>query len=402
MKTNIHALLLPAVMTLGLAVDALGRSGPEHRALRGLSMGNAFVAVVDDKDALHYNPAGLNLINALGNASERPAVASYPRNRMDLRFNAVGMALPLQDMGDFFTFFREHQDSFFDAEEFRSDSTFFRDMAPFDRRPVEIGVLHGAEFAMHNFGFGYWADARAAPYVDAGILAPQAGIERVELDAVIQVAGARGLMNNRLAVGVGYRLASRQTVTKFRVAAAEFATGGGEGVIDTVQELGFEKLSDLRDFSTYGHGIDLGALWQQTSWLRFGASVQNAFMRLDDEFVTPEVTVGAAVTPPLLSTGGVFARKVNLAVDMEDLFNDERGYRPLSKLNFGAEIEQHLWLTASVRVAGGFKGGYWTSGAGLSLFNLLHVEAASWAEEAGYYTGHIEDRHYALNVGVGI
>ena len=54
------------------------------------------------------------------------------------------------------------------------------------------------------------------------------------------------------------------------------------------------------------------------------------------------------------------------------------------------------------RLAGGFKGGYWSAGGGISLFKTVHLEAVSWAEEAGYYTGHIEERYYAFNIALGI
>jgi hypothetical protein len=406
--TSTRSLRTLRVATAALAALAVGEaaaaSGPQYRSLRAQSMGNAFVAVVDNKDALYYNPAGLNLINSLGNASARPGLAAYPRTRLNARVNIVGAAAPLSEMNDFFDLFKKHRGAFRGGDSaFRAGGNdLINDLNPYDRRAIEVGVLHGAEFAMHNYGAAYWLDARVAPYADVGVLLPQAGIETIQLDAVIQVAAARGFLNNRLAAGGGYRLANRQTVHDFQVATSEFAEDGGQPVIDRVQDTLDAKFSNMNDFSTYGHGIDLGALWQQTSWLRFGAAFQNLGMHLDNEFVTPELTVGAAVTPPLLSTGGKFPRKVNLAVDFEDILNDERNYKLMSKVNFGAEVEQYLWWFASARVAGGFKGGYWSAGAGLSLFTAVHIEAASWAEEAGFYTGHIEDRYWAFRVGVGL
>jgi hypothetical protein len=397
------ASLAVAVTLLGAAADSVfAASGPQYRSLRGLSMGNAFVAVVDAKEALYFNPAGLNLINTLGNASARPGLAGYPRKRLNARSNMFGVALPVGDMNDFYGFFKDHKKSFSNSDSLRADGTLFDDLAPFDRRPVEIGILHGFEFAMHNFGAAYWADARIAPYADVGVLLPQAGIETIELDAVIQVAGARGFLNNRLAAGAGYRIANRQTVKNFSLAASEFAEDGGQAVIDRVQDTINEKFENLTDITSYGHGIDLGALWQQTSWLRFGAALQNMGMYLNDELVTPELTVGLAITPPIASTGGMFARKVNFALDFEDLLNDERNYRLYSKINFGAEVEQQFWWLASVRLSGGFKGGYWAAGTGVSLLTALHLEAATWAEEAGLYTGHIEERFYAVRLGVGL
>jgi hypothetical protein len=385
-----------------LAGNASAASAPEYRAFRGLAMGNAFVAVVDDKDALYYNPAGLNLINALGNASSRPSLAGYPRNRFNARMNAVGATAPMENLLDFYSFYKKHKTSFSNDSAYKDDPELFDDIGPFDRRPVEIGVLHGAEFAMHNFGAAYWLDTRVAPYPDEGILLPRAGIETIQMDAAVQVALARGFLNNRLAVGAGYRVVNRQTVKEFEVGPSEIAEDGGRElksrVIDTLKT----KLKDLNDFSTYGQGVDLGLLWQQTSWLRFGAAVQSLGMYLNHELITPEFTVGAVVTPPVLSTGGMFARKVNLAVDFEDALSRERNYRLLSKINFGAEVEQHFWWIASVRLSGGAKGGYWSAGTGISLLTAVHIEYATWAEEAGYYTGNIENRYHALRIGMGI
>jgi hypothetical protein len=316
----------------------------------------------------------------------------------------IGAAAPVYDLLDFLELFNDNKDAFSGGDSgFRAGGNkLINDLNPFDRRAVEVGIMHGAEFAMHNFGAAYWLDANVAPYADVGILLPQAGIERIQLDAVVQVAGARGFLNNRLAAGAGYRLANRQTVSDFQIAASEFAEDDGQPVIDRVQDTIDEKFSNMSDMSTYGHGVDLGVLWQQTTWLRFGAAVQNLGMYLNNEFVTPEFTAGLALTPPILSSGGKFPRKVNFAVDFEDLFNDERNYKFFNKVNFGAEVEQYLWWFASARVAGGFKGGYWSAGAGLGLFNAIHLEAASWAEEAGFYTGHLEDRYWALRVGVGL
>lgn len=393
------ALLAPFI----LPTASEAASGPQYRSLRAQSMGNAFVAVVDNKDALYYNPAGLNLINALGNREARPGLANYPRTRFNARMNVIGGTAPAENLIDFLNLFKEHREAFQSDSGFRTGGNdLLRALTPFDRLPVEVGLMHGAEFAMHNYGAAYWLDSRAAPYADVGILIPQAGIKTIQIDAVIQLAAAQGFLNNRLAAGAGYRLANRQTVYDFQVSTSEFADDGGQQVIDRVLDTVRTKLENMKQPSTYGHGIDLGMLWQQTSWLRFGAAVQNLGMHLNHEFVTPELTVGVAVTPPLLSTSGFLARKVNLALDFEDLFNDDRNYKFLSKVNFGAEIEQSLWWFAAARVAGGFKGGYWSAGAGLTLVNAVHLEAASWAEEAGMYTGHIEDRYYAVRIGVGL
>ena len=363
-------------------------------------MGNAFVAVVDNKDALYYNPAGLNLINALGNPSRRPGII-YPRNRMDLRMDVAGITLPaIGDMLDYWRIYGQHQNSFSNSDSLRNDPTLESALLPYDRRPVPLGVLHGAELAVHNFGLAYWAEAKVAPYADEGVLLPQAGVQRVQVDAVIQIAGARGFLNDKLSVGAGYRLANRQHMENYQFAASDI--GNRHQFIQSLADTLSGKLDNYADPLSYGHGLDLGALWQQTPWLRFGAALQNLGMFLNGIPVTPDFTVGAAATPSILQREGRLGRKVNFAADLEDLLNNDRNYKPLNKINFGAEVEQKLWWIASLRLGGGFKGGYWTAGFGLSLFKSLHLDAVSWAEEAGYYTGQTEDRHFAVNVGLGI
>ena len=390
--------LFPAL--LALSASAFGRSGPQHRSFRPLSMGNAFVAVVDDKDALYYNPAGLNLINGLGNASRRPDMAAYPRDRMDLRMDLAGATLPLQDIPDFLSFYSHHKHSFSSKDRALDDTTLQSALTQFDRKPIEVGFLHGTEFAMHNFGVAYWADARVAPYADEGVLLPQAGIEKIEIDGVFQIAGARAFLNNRLAVGAGYRLANRQTVENYQIAASDFEDQ--HKLIQSIKDTLTGKMDNYGNPLSYGHGVDLGALWQQYPWLRLGAALQNLGMFLNGDPVTPEFTVGAAASPPILQSGGRMGRKINFAFDLEDLLNNDRNYKPLNKINFGAEVEQNLWWIAGARLGAGFKGGYWTAGLGLTFLKALHIEAASWADEAGYYTGQTENRYYALNIGLGV
>jgi anaerobic selenocysteine-containing dehydrogenase len=78
-KSKTLALLLPAAAALAMAAGAWGRSGPEHRTLRPLAMGNAFVAVADDKDAKNA-PAIAKQAKALEDARNwEEARAAYQR-----------------------------------------------------------------------------------------------------------------------------------------------------------------------------------------------------------------------------------------------------------------------------------------------------------------------------------
>jgi hypothetical protein len=395
---------LPLLALLGLSTGAWALTGPQHRTLRPLAMGNAFVAIADDKDAMHYNVAGLNLMGRLGNGNLDPAQQRYPMDKFDMHMDFLGTAIPVDDALDILRFYQAHQQSFQNSNSLQKDSSLVSDLSAFDRRPVKVAVLHGGELAMHNFGMAYWADAQMAPYADVGVLLPQAGIESITLDIVGQIAGAYSYLDDRLSVGLGYRLAKREEVGNFQVALTDLSSKSGRrSVQSAIQDTVDVKLREMGDLSTLGHALDAGVLWQQTPDIRFGASIQNLFMVLNHQTVTPDLTMGVAYSPMLLENNGRWKRKINFALDYEDALNSDRNYKPINKIDMGAEWEQTLipWVLKG-RLSVGLKGGYPTAGLGGTLFTIFHYEAATWAEEGGYYTGQLEDRYYVMNFGVGI
>jgi hypothetical protein len=386
-----------------MASLAVAEIGPIHRTLRPLAMGNAFTALVDDKDAMHYNPAGLNLMGRLGNAAKRPMLARYPTDKFDMHMDFLGTALPVNEALDILRFWQDHQSSFSDVNSLQNDTAFANDLAAFDRRPVRIAVLHGGEMAMHNFGMAYWADAQIAPYADVGVLLPQAGIERISMDIVGQIAGATSYFEDRLAVGLGYRMAKREEVGTIQISLTDLQDEKRKDLNSALQDTVDTKLKSLADLGSIGHGVDAGILWQQNAALRFGAAVQNLFMVLNHEMVTPWVSLGLAYSPMRLQSNGHWKRKINFAFDLSDMANSERNWKPLNKINFGAEWEQTLipWVLKG-RLSAGVKGGYLSAGLGGDLMTVFHYEFATWADEAGYYTGQSEDRYYVMKFGIGI
>lgn len=398
------ALALSVSALLAAATGVSGRSGPEHRTLRPMAMGNAYVAVADDKDAMHYNPAGLNLMGRLGSKKLRPRMERYPLDKFDMHMDFLGTAIPVNEALDILKFYQDHEGSFKSMDALQDDTSLVSDLSAFDRRPVKVAVLHGGELAMHNFGMAYWADAQMSPYADVGVLLPQAGVQSMQLDIVGQIAGATSYFEDRLSVGLGYRMAKREEMGDFQVALTDLSDKDGrKSVQEAIQDSVDEKLRHMGDLSSLGHALDAGVLWQQTPDLRFGAAIQNLFMILNHQSITPEFTVGVAYSPMLLESNGRWKRKINFALDYEDAFNNDRNYKPLNKVNMGAEWEQTLipWVLKG-RLSLGMKGGYPTAGLGGNLFTIFHYEFATWAEEAGYYTGQLEDRYYVMKFGVGI
>ena len=58
---------LVLLFVLAFSTATFAAKAPTHHSIRAESMGNAHVAVVDDKEAIYFNYAGLSQINRLGN-----------------------------------------------------------------------------------------------------------------------------------------------------------------------------------------------------------------------------------------------------------------------------------------------------------------------------------------------
>lgn len=412
-------ILLRSALLMALATSALfAAKGPTHKSLRAYGMGNAFVAVVDDKEAIYYNPAGLNLINRLGNYELDPERGYYPHNYLDMRIN-IGAQAPLQTTLDAYRLGNRVTDILDNAGSSTSDGNnpvldslsghpeLADDINSFDRLPIAIGAKYDMELAFHNFGGAIWVDAGVAPYVDGGVIMPFAGVDTFFVDAVMQGAFAVSPLQD-LSVGMGYKMAQRAYLNQFEVSALEW-----EKAQDSLQAK-FETTRDnVTDLGTIGHALEFGALYQINREVRAGGSLRNLFLtKLAGETITPDLTLGVAASPRRLQRNTAFSRKVNFACDYADILNNERNYKFFSHLNFGMEIEQVLlavpmisfWdlRALKVRLGGGFKGGYPTGSAALEVLRVVEFEVATWAEESGYYTGQQEDRYYMAQVSIGL
>lgn len=388
--------------------------GPIHKSLRAYGMGNAFVAVAEDKEAVYYNPAGLNLINRLGNYEKNPELGYYPHNFIDMRIN-VGVAAPLSEALDVYNLGKDIQELYNKANNDGGSGSLLdtlgnhTDLADslqkFDLRPINIASKLDMELAVPHFGGAIWVDAGISPYLETGIITPSAGIDTVYVDAVAQCGIGFGI-GERWSFGLGYKAAKREYLNDLSISLLEF---------DETKDTLTTEIERIRDnaskFSTVGHAIEAGMLYQWRRDLRVGASLRNLFVKkLGDEDITPNVTMGIAYSPHRLQRNTGFFRKVNLAMDFEDMLNNDRNYKFFSHLNIGMEIEQVLLAVPNwpavrflkLRGSAGFKGGYPTAGVALEALRFFEVEFATWAEEAGYYTGAEENRFWVFQVGIGI
>jgi hypothetical protein len=180
---------------------------------------------------------------------------------------------------------------------------------------------------------------------------------------------------------------------------------------DTLEDRYDDATHSIFDFESISFGLDFGVLYQLTREIRVGASLRDVYFKeLAGDKITPNLSVGFNYSPRFFNKNTAYARKFNFACDYADAFNSEKNYKPLSHLNFGLEVEQTLlaWpgynneiRALSLRLAGGFKGGYPSAGVSLEVLRFVTFEFATWAEELGYFTGQDEERIYMGQISLG-
>ncbi len=233
------------------------RKGPDHKTLRALSMGNAFVAVAEDKDAIYFNPAGLNLMNKVGNYDVRPDLGYYPENWLDMNLD-LGFILPdvLGMARKSFDFYDDHKGTFENMNDdvvaaLSADSSLYNDALFLDGFPIPIGAMVSGEFAFHNFGGAFWNDLSVTPFIDAGIVVPSAGLVEATFNAVGQLAGAFEI-TPQINIGAGYRLIWAKKIERKEVHIANYET-----IKDTITAELQELEKEILDFS---HAFDFGMM----------------------------------------------------------------------------------------------------------------------------------------------
>ncbi|MCQ2060332.1 MAG: hypothetical protein MJY47_01945 [Fibrobacter sp.] len=413
--------LFVAISVLLLSICAFAAKAPTHHSLRAESMGNAHIALVDDKEAIYYNYAGLSQINRLGNYEKRPEQGYYPRNFIgDMRLN-LGGAGPFETYFSTYNVAKDLQKMYDRVHKTakllgKSESKLLMDtlathpelvdkINSYDHKNLSMKIKMDAEMAFHNFGGALWVDGNVAPYLDNGIILPFMEVDTFYVDAVAQAGVAYGFTDN-FSIGIGAKIAKRHKVDMITLDILNYET-----TQDTLEDRYHDAADELLDFESISAGMDVGVLYQLTRELRVGASVRDIYFKeLAGDKITPNVGLGFNYSPRFFNKNTGFGRKFNFACDYTDMFNDENNYKPLSHVNFGVEVEQTLlaWpgynnelRALAMRLAGGFKGGYPSAGVSFEVLRFVTFEFATWAEELGYYTGQDEERVYMGEVSFG-
>lgn len=408
--------VLTLLAAAGLATLSYAIKAPTHHSLRAESMGNAHVAVVDDKEAIYFNYAGLNQINRLGNFDKKPEQGYYPRNFIgDMRIN-IGGAGPFEKYFSTYNDVTEIAALYKRVEEAGGGTDALLDsishhpelmntLNSYDHKRLDMSIKMDAEMAFHNFGGAIWVSGGIAPYLDGGLILPYMIVDTFYVDAVMQAGIAYGF-TDKLSVGIGGKIAKRQKENAVIISLQNY-----ESLQDTLEDRYTQAADDLLDFNSISVGMDIGVLYQATRELRLGLSIRDIYFKeLAGDRIKPNITAGLNYSPRFFNKNTAFGRKFNIAIDYADALYSDRNYKPLTHLNFGFEAEQNIlaWpgynnelRALTLRVAGGFKGGYPTAGVALEVLRLVTFELATWGEERGYYTGQDEERVYMAELSLG-
>ncbi|MBK8804150.1 MAG: hypothetical protein IPN71_19245 [Fibrobacteres bacterium] len=395
-KTSARAAVAALLfLVFAQSIDA----APRARSWRALGMGNAGVAVVDDGEAIHINPAGLTQLGGKGSFLPLDTIG-YKRNRVDFWIAGLGVDPNLETALKGLRFYERNDSAISagkkDATALLKDKQFLNEIYQFDRLPIPVRTNVDVMLAFRNYGAAFWSQDDITFQLDRGALTPKAAIELSSTSA-LELATSRAFIDDRLSLGFGYRVVSTSKQSReYDVLQLK------DSAVNYGQDLLRASASDLRRSEEWGHGIDLGMLWYHKPGLRYGASLQNLGMKQGGQFVTPTLSVGMAWSPRFIQSNRAWSRKMNFAMSLDNVLEDTLGYKPLSKLNLGGEYEMTFIPFVLVgRVSGGLMGGYPTFGASGTILTILRGDFLTYAEEGGRFTGEKENRYWMGRVGVG-
>ncbi len=350
------ALSLAAGVALVPSISAAGVAGPRLPGIRPLGMGDAFVAVCDDRNTLHYNPAGLAKLRAWSISG----IGVY--GGVDNEFFEV------------IDFIEENEDVFADAD--LIDQEFIDSLEPYDDRWVATDAHAFADFTRNGFGIGAFTAGRLQVKADRGIYEPRVSFN-VSDDIVGLVGGAMDLGRFDLSVGATAKGVWRRETTD-DLAASEVAEFEFGDVIDRLQG------------SEAGFALDLGAMWHRPeSRITAGGVLRNLGI-VAGEPIAAELDLGVAWRT---FEGSGAVRSVLLAADFADAADFDEAFG--SRVHVGAEVRLPV-----VSLRAGFNQGYPSIGVTLSS-RVFSLNYAFYGRELGEFPGSEGQYLHAIEAKLG-
>ncbi len=347
------AALLAALPSIAAAE---GMAGPRLPGIRPLGMGNAFVAVCDDRNTLHYNPAGLRHIRG---------------------WSVSGIGLYGGVDNEFFEvvdFVRENEDVFADAD--LIDQEFIDSLAPYDDRWVATDANAFVDFTRNNFAIGAFTTGRFQVKVDRGVYEPRVSFN-VSDDIVGLAGGATDLGRFDLSFGATAKGIWRREATD-EIPASEISTFDFDNVVERIEA------------AEPGFAVDLGMMWWRADLPVSAGIVARNFGVVAGESIESQVDVGTAWRG---FQGSGFVRGVLLAADFVDVVDFDEAFG--NRFHIGGEVSLPVF---SIR--GGFNQGYPSVGASLNS-RILSLNYAFYGRELGNFPGSEGQFIHAVEAKIG-
>jgi hypothetical protein len=322
-------------------------------SVRALGMGNAYTAIVDDGDALFYNPAGLNRVSGIHWTILDPRIGIDDPNIV-------------QTLNNFKT------------------STNIPSLVQ-----SEYGKHHwlnaGAKsvIVVPHFGFGVFGNAEALtsvsnppyPQLNLQYYADYGAVAGIGFDPIPEI----------LKFGMDLKYISR-TGTESTFTGSQLASANSTLISDALKNAGI------------GYGLDSGVLitipgpirpslsfvWKNMGVTSFTQTAGTA----PPPNIQDEMIVGGAleISAPLISITPAFdykyANRTDIALG--------------KKVSVGVELSLPI-----LNFRGGLNQGYYTAGVGVNL-GFISVDAATYGEELGEVPGQLEDRRYIVQATIEI
>ncbi len=322
-----------------------------NTSVRALGMGNAYTAVVADKDSLFYNPAGLAKVEGI-NWSIANMYAGV--NGEDVYDSYQGFA---------------------DAD--AGTTAFATQVKSLFGKNIWIGGGAKTAFTVPYLGVAAYDSLTGSAYLSNPAY-PNMNVNFIN-DYGAALGFAFDLAPNLLSVGVvGKRIT--------RIGSA-FPIG-----VSTLANLSSSELQDQINNRGTGYAVDYGMnltlplpvkptfsfVWKNMGYTSFTQD----FGARAPPMIRDEMIAGFGLT---IDLPGVDIRP---AMDFKYANRSDEALG--KKLHFGIEFDLPI-----ISIRGGFNQGYYTMGAGVDL-GFIKLDAATYGVELGEYPGQHEDRRYIL------
>ncbi|MDZ4677997.1 MAG: hypothetical protein SGI74_10890 [Oligoflexia bacterium] len=317
------------------------------QSARAMALGNAYTAIVSDKDALFYNPAALNKIRGLHLTLLDPAIASDALNGYQLYKDFTG-------------------------------SNYSTAIRNFYGKQIWAGISDSLAFSMPNFAIAGYS------YTNFFLNLHNPAYSNVTFSATSDY-GIIGGMGASLLPGDALRLGfAIKRVTRY----------GGRVTLgpSTLATLSNSELTSLIAVSGTGYGLDGGLLIELPApasptfslvWQDIG---QTRFTPTTGLRAPPALDNNAVAGYSMLFDWTLIKFRPSFEYRHINLQNEQGG----KKIHLGAEL-----TLLNIDIRGGVNQGYLSYGVGVDL-KYIRVDASSWGTELDTYAGQREDRRYMV------